>query len=92
MIMIFYGKKKVVTVTMLSLLEVDIVLMKITMKPAAMTVVTAVTLMQTQTIVHYVSVIQHTALQLAQLLQLPQLLQLQVIFRKKQPIVVCAQG
>ena len=74
---------------MLSLLEVDIVLMKITMKPVAMTVVTAVTLMQTQTIVHYVSVIQHTALQLAQLLQLPQL---QVIFRKKQPIVVCAQG
>ena len=42
--------------TMLSLLEVDIALMKITMKPAAMTVVTAVTLMQTQTIVHYVSV------------------------------------
>ena len=56
MIIIFYGKKKVVIVTMLSLLEVDIVLMKITMKPVAMTVVTAVTLMQIKNIVHYVSV------------------------------------
>ena len=42
--------------TFLSILEVDIVLMKITMKPAALTVVTAVPLLQTQTIVHYVSV------------------------------------
>ena len=91
--------------TFLSILEVDIVLMKITMKAATMTVVTAVTLMQTQTIVHYVSVMKMNrmeaqpqvvevlpALQLPQLLQLHQLLQLQVIFRKKQPIVVCAQG
>ena len=43
-------------VTFLSILEVDIVLMKITMKPVAMTVVTAVTLIQTWTIVHYVFV------------------------------------
>ena len=42
--------------TLLSILEVDIVLMKITMKPATMMVVTAVDLMSIQTIVHYVSV------------------------------------
>ena len=84
-------------VTFLSILEVDIVLMKITMKAATMMVVTAVTLMQTQTIVSYVSVMKMnrmeaqpqvvevlSALQLHQLLlQLHQLLQLQVIFRKK---------
>ena len=42
--------------TMLVILELDIVLIKITMKPATMTVVTAATLMQTETIVYYVSV------------------------------------
>ena len=42
---------------MLNILQLVIVLMKITMKPATMMVVTAVTQMQIQTIVNYVFVI-----------------------------------
>ena len=42
--------------TILFMLDLDFVLIKITMKPATMTAVTAVILMQTETIVHYVSV------------------------------------
>ena len=44
------------TVTMLIILEMDIVLIKITMKPATMMVETAVYLLEIQTFVHYVSV------------------------------------